>query len=318
MDAGRPVAYAVALEQQVRLIRTLLSPAGASVVAEDLFGDLGKEVAELGLGRAYVARQTGQALREATPFYWAGHIAHAVREAVRTMPAYTFTAESFPCPWGFAWFDEPVLLVEDEAGPQLLRALHWQVRPAEPNGRAMVGINGYLAAEGSPGLRFAVRAVVYFGETLESVVAAHGDALRVASDTYERRAPGQDRDDVLLRFFAGCLSFLEQRITTSEQRTVSRFLRRQLEREKHPVFRNVPAVRVIELRRRAYREHGHDEPTGNEAPAWQYQWIVSGHWRRQYYPASDAHKPRYIAPYVKGPADRPLKAPAGDVFAVTR
>jgi hypothetical protein len=53
-------------------------------------------------------------------------------------------------------------------------------------------------------------------------------------------------------------------------------------------------------------------------PRWGYQWIVSGHWRRQYYPASDAHKPVYIAPYVKGPADKPLKAPTGDVFAVTR
>jgi hypothetical protein len=251
-------------------------------VAEDLFGALGQDVAALGLDRAYIARQAGQALREATPFYWAGHIARAIREAVRTMPAYTFTAESFPCPWGFAWFDEPVLLVEDEAGPQLLRA------------------------------------VVKLGETLESALAAHGDALAVATDTHGGRAPGQDRDNVLLRFFAGCLSFLEQRITISEQRTVSRFLRRRLDREKYPVFRHVPAVRVIELRRRAHREHGHDEPAGNEAPAWQYQWIVSGHWRRQYYPASKAHKPRYIAPYVKGPADRPLKAPAGDVFAVTR
>jgi hypothetical protein len=287
-------------------------------VAEDLFGVLGQQVAQLGLDRASIARRAGQALREATPFYWAGHIARAIREAVRTMPAYTFTAESFPCPWGFAWFDEPVPLVDDAAGPQLLRALHWQVRPAEADGHVPVGINGYLAADGVPGLRLAVRAVVVLGETLEGALAAHGETLAVTTDTFDGRAPAQNRDDVFLRFFAGCLSFLEQRITTSEQRTVSRFLRRQLDRERHPVFRDVPAIRVIELRRRALREHGDDAPAADEAPAWQYQWIVSGHWRRQYYPASSAHKPRYIAPYVKGPADRPLKAPAGDVFAVTR
>jgi hypothetical protein len=84
------------------------------------------------------------------------------------------------------------------------------------------------------------------------------------------------------------------------------------------VFRNVPAVRVIELRRREHDNREHDESSGSDGPAWQYQWIVSGHWRRQYYPSSKAHKPRYIAPYVKGPADKPLKAPGGDIFAVTR
>ena len=84
------------------------------------------------------------------------------------------------------------------------------------------------------------------------------------------------------------------------------------------MFRHVPAVRVIELRRREYDSREHEQSGASDGPAWQYQWIVSGHWRRQYYPASKAHKPRYIAPYVKGPADKPLKAPAGDVFAVTR
>jgi hypothetical protein len=40
--------------------------------------------------------------------------------------------------------------------------------------------------------------------------------------------------------------------------------------------------------------------------------------RQHWYPRLNAHKPRYIAPYVKGPADKPLKAPAGNIFAVTR
>ena len=39
---------------------------------------------------------------------------------------------------------------------------------------------------------------------------------------------------------------------------------------------------------------------------------------RQYFAKSNAHKPLYIAPYLKGPADKPLKAPDGNVFAVTR
>jgi hypothetical protein len=48
---------------------------------------------------------------------------------------YTFTAESFPCPWGFAWFDDAVHLIDGDPGVQLLRALHWQIRPADASGR---------------------------------------------------------------------------------------------------------------------------------------------------------------------------------------
>jgi hypothetical protein len=120
------------------------------------------------------------------------------------------------------------------------------------------------------------------------------------------------------RFLAGCLSFLEQRIATAVERPVSRAARRRVDRSR-PMAEPAAAVRVIELRRREQSEHGDDiADDDSEGPAWQSQWIVSGHWRQQYYRASNAHKPRYIAPYVKGPADKPLKAPAGDVFAVLR
>lgn len=117
------------------------------------------------------------------------------------------------------------------------------------------------------------------------------------------------------RFLAGCLSFLEQRIATAVERPVSRGARRRVERSR-PMAEPAAAVRVIELRRREHDDEITDR--GSEGAAWQCQWIVSGHWRRQYYPASNAHKPRYIAPYVKGPADKPLKAPGGNVFAVLR
>jgi hypothetical protein len=39
---------------------------------------------------------------------------------------------------------------------------------------------------------------------------------------------------------------------------------------------------------------------------WSHRWIVSGHWRNQYLPTVRAHRLQWIAPYVKGPEDRPL------------
>jgi hypothetical protein len=118
------------------------------------------------------------------------------------------------------------------------------------------------------------------------------------------------------RGLAGCLSFLEQQIVRSVDRPPSRSARRRLEREQ-PMGTPASAVKVIELRRRDYTSSERADDASH-ASAWQWQWVVSGHWRQQHYPKSNVHKPRYIAPYVKGPSDKPLKAPAGSVFAVTR
>ncbi|GAA4846290.1 hypothetical protein [Kitasatospora terrestris] len=60
-------------------------------------------------------------------------------------------------------------------------------------------------------------------------------------------------------------------------------------------------VRVIELRR----------PQGapgeaSEGRDWQHQWIVRGHWRQQWYPSRQVHRPVWIAPHVKGPEGAPM------------
>lgn len=59
-------------------------------------------------------------------------------------------------------------------------------------------------------------------------------------------------------------------------------------------------VTVITLRRdRDVREH---EPTGRELSC---QFVVRGHWRNQ--PYKDGVRQIWIAPYIKGPSDAPLK-----------
>lgn len=36
--------------------------------------------------------------------------------------------------------------------------------------------------------------------------------------------------------------------------------------------------------------------------------LVRGHWRHQYHPSDGSRRPRYIAPYIKGPKGAPLRA----------
>ena len=49
----------------------------------------------------------------------------------------------------------------------------------------------------------------------------------------------------------------------------------------------------------------HTTPTG-ESGRYTHQWLVSGHWRNQWYPSRQDHAPIYIMPHVKGPTDTPL------------
>jgi hypothetical protein len=61
-------------------------------------------------------------------------------------------------------------------------------------------------------------------------------------------------------------------------------------------------ILVVKLRRMQERP----EPLSEELVAWSHRWLVGGHWRQQFYPSTQSHKPVWISPHVKGPADKPL------------
>jgi hypothetical protein len=75
-----------------------------------------------------------------------------------------------------------------------------------------------------------------------------------------------------------------------------------------------PIVKIIELR--TLKRPGC--PDGESDIEWTHRWIVRGHWREQWIPSRNAHEPRWIAPYVKGPEDKPLVVADKTVYAVVR
>lgn len=93
--------------------------------------------------------------------------------------------------------------------------------------------------------------------------------------------------------------------TISQQRIASRID----ERPSRPSRRRmgkagalIDTVTVVRLRRFA-QDHN---STGEIDVEWSHRWIVSGHWRRQWLPKLRSHRSQWIAPYVKGPDDKPL------------
>lgn len=66
---------------------------------------------------------------------------------------------------------------------------------------------------------------------------------------------------------------------------------------------DVPEVITVDLRR---QRRPTDPVDDGEPEHWSHRWIVSGHWRNQWYPSLQAHRPVWIFPYEKGPEGKPL------------
>jgi len=63
-----------------------------------------------------------------------------------------------------------------------------------------------------------------------------------------------------------------------------------------------PEIRKISLRPMRYVKVDHD----HSGRIYSHRWVVRGHWRAQWYSASEEHRTVYIAPYLKGPEGAPL------------
>lgn len=115
-----------------------------------------------------------------------------------------------------------------------------------------------------------------------------------------------------LRWFYAAAYLMAQRLATVVLHAPDRATRRRAS------ARGLPApeiVRVITLRR--LEQDRASDATGKEVD-WQWQWDVRGHWRQQYYASDNTHRPVFIESYVKGPTDKPFKAPGIKVFRAAR
>ena len=101
--------------------------------------------------------------------------------------------------------------------------------------------------------------------------------------------------------FAAFQLAAQANLAETEQQRTPRPERRRTERAQLPAR----DVRVIRLRRGLATERDAD-PAADGDREWRHRWVVRGHWRNQWYPSLADHRPKWIAPYLKGPADAPL------------
>ena len=263
-------------------------------------------------------------LLEAELWWVAPSMVELTKLAAESIPA-DVTAADLPIPAesGFVVFGSPIVGTDVMSGKGIIvDAVAWNARtrvpgdPSHPRQVALsmssyryVSIDDFMSSDGdpaaadpalrppmgSPGLLWLPMGRSDWPVTDGINVAPWPMADHVLASFVEDR-----------RLVAALFTLLAQQGITT--RTIEKPERAAIRRHKRAgIDPNLADVQVVELRRPRYVDG--DKPEG-DGVAWSKRWLVGGHMRWQ--PCGEGRKDRkliFIAPYVKGPDDKPFVAP---------
>lgn len=265
-------------------------------------------------------------LKRADLFYASKDMTSLACAAAPSLPDFTIQPEDLPSEYGFIYWDEPIATIDYDEGPSYVVAASWG--RWNPGGAWAAGggvwITWYVdrqrlldtpeaVARLSPRDRAIVRnRTARLLVDNESQLPFSADAIPVYHDGKEIDfADARAREGTLLPQCAvlkTTWTLMNQSVATVQDAVYDRAARRRVER----LERTVPNVRVITLRRpKGTAEHADSDRE------YHHQWIVKGHWRQQWYPSRNVHRPVWIAPHIKGPEGAPLIG-GEKVYAWTR
>lgn len=235
------------------------------------------------------ARRT---MLNAEPFFVSAEMCDLVEEAAATFKPEPLHASDLLTPCGFLLFERPIQVLAGEPGDEVLTpysAFSWiGVQRRDGDGVFAVALTTFCdwgnSPDGLPG--------VWDFEAWEfdtSPERPHVGWWRLAQSTLR----------LMLEFRPAT------RYSVWPDRPARRAARRAGFEERH--------VTVVRLRRRRTDV----EPLGGNAN-YSCRFMVSGHWRNQWCPSLGRHRQTWIAPYVKGPDDKPFKPTRGRAFTFTR
>lgn len=302
--------YALAmLEMTVRelAVRMSLDIGDAGSFAK--MSGLGKDAAacaEDAISRAVAdvnpADRMSHQLRVAATYYVTSDMVRLTNEAARTRDDSPMHMDEVPHGVGFAYLETPIPI---ETGAQVVDRDTGELTPVVAKVRAIFWLSGGGAShvyapdmdEMRPGL-----SVMLLTDKLDKDELYDGDVWElgprlvyagVTNAAYGRPLP----EGLAARWTAAFFHLVETPLATRSEAAPDRATRRRALRRGD----KVETVSVINLRTRPFKYEDH-EPGGRE---YSHRFIVDGHWRNQ--PYGDGTIRRiYIAPFIKGPSDKPL------------
>ncbi len=237
-------------------------------------------------------------LENAELFFVSADMTELAVAAGSSMPIFAVAEEDLPAPRGFIVFEKPIATDRNFTGEEVpVTAATWWILP-NPQLGPMLWFSFYIDAHG------ALDASVEEG----LLTAAEAQARKQAQPRYTYSTDAAQilgveadpNDQSVLNLWGRTIvaawllmqQSLAVRSTVEPDRAARKRLRRQGQEPK--------AVRVIELRRPK------GGGAGDGSREYHHQWIVRGHWRQQWYPARQVHRPVWIAPHIKGPEGAPM------------
>lgn len=218
-------------------------------------------------------------------FYVSDAMSDLAANAAESLERFALQAEDIPCANGIVIFDgrAPFETRYEDGCVDELHGITWYT-----HGPSILGMPITLPHRHDQtvsGARLAVDPAGAFSTSF-------GDAIEEILGT----GNGPCSWDVFALLLSVWLLMAQPLARTSEVEP-DRAARKRLRRAGHE-----PApVRVIELRR-PRTSSGH----GDGDREYHHQWIVRGHWRQQWHPKRQVHRPVWIAPHIKGPEGAPL------------
>jgi len=260
-------------------------------------------------------------------FYWSPEICELIFTASTSIPrTWTLENQNINSLCGFAWLARPFLSNSPDGDPEFVRAIGWV--PITTDGDNLLVVlppyeyNPLLDDSRRNGLAISLfvempnlRLPSYFSEVRGWPQPTSRVYWFLGQDLNQMAKEGKGWEGKLaierMSLFATMLAFLQQKILVPIEyradKAVSRYVKKTMPER-------APQIQVITLRPIQHYEKG-----GHRDVEWTCRWPVSSHWRNQPYgPAGQKHyRPKYIASYLKGPEDKPLRHP-GRLFAVVR
>jgi hypothetical protein len=256
-------------------------------------------------------------MEEADPWWVSPDVAALIAEAAEDMPHDPLVTDDVPAPAGFVLVGGPPLLypaAEDGAmtGKLLaMRAMSWRTQmaalPGEEPQPSLI-VTHYAHIDDDDDFVDEVRNIQHVlrdydaGNDLDPV----GIVPLLYGDTSMWRTDEIAAYSGFSRWTVAFFRFVQQRVVGSEREYYGRALRREASRSGFERQASEGYVTAIRLRRiaRPHEEGYEPVPTGRTLTT---RHIRSGHWRRQWYPSIQLHRPIYIHTTVVGPDGAPLR-----------
>lgn len=237
-------------------------------------------------------------LDSATTYMWQPEILDVVKAS--PMPSHVIGKDPLAFPVSYFFYPAANSLTSATDDREFLGAQSWELLIEHP-APEIERVEGVGQRKSNPGISIYTDAVGPKKMQILSMFVPYG-----------KKYP-EEIDPVGRSTVEGCLqkhAFLRSPYARKEHHHVPRQIRKEVSRSLHSGSKFDPVVRVITLRRPSGPPTG---VTGPRSIEWRSQWWVMGHYRKQWCPSTKTHRVTWIAPYIKGPEDKPIKEKVYDV-----